>query len=519
MTDDFDNIVLPALREYQSDLTARVRSLAVTLTRPKRIIVQASTGAGKSVIALDFLIRCYQKGRRGLFIVSGRALVSQFEGHLLRANVPFGVIMAGYGNNAAPIQLASKETLAARYLRRDCADRLPPADLVVIDEAHESVADEWQRLLGRYDDAVTLGLTATPALGNGKGLGAVYSGMEQAISTQRLVEDGWLVPCRVFAPERPNLKGVKVGRNGDYKLDQLAARMDRPKLTGNVLTNWRKHADGRRTVVFACTIEHAKHLCEEFNAAGIPFRHVDQETPDTEREEIFGLIADGKVMGFTNVSVARRGLDLPCLECACVVRPTRSLVLWLQMIGRIRRPAPAKKDCVVMDHAGACDAHCGPDDEIEWNLDASRKVSDWLKEQKDAGKLPQQAVCPKCSCMFSGPRCPNCGHAFTPKPPKTRQIDYADGILVERSDGTQGPSLETQQRHWNRCIAIAANRGLKLGAAAHMFAAKFKGELPWDVPEMRNVPPERGDWKRLAADVFPGFKRVKVSESQPQEAI
>jgi DNA repair protein RadD len=139
-----------------------------------------------------------------------------------------------------------------------------------------------------YRHAVTLGLTATPALGNGKGLGAVYSGMETAISTRELVEQGWLVPCKVFAPDKPDLKGVARDKNGDYNTGQLAERMDRPKITGNVLTNWRSTPTGRRTVVFCCTIEHAKHVCEEFNAAGIPFRHIDQDTGDEEREEIFG---------------------------------------------------------------------------------------------------------------------------------------------------------------------------------------------------------------------------------------
>jgi DNA repair protein RadD len=515
MSDSFDDIVLPVLREYQVDLTDRTRSLVKITPQPIRVVIQCETGGGKSIVGLDFLLRCYQKGKRGMFVVSGRALVNQFEGHLTRANVPFGIIMAGRGRNKAPIQIASKETLAARLIRRADACDLPPADLLIIDEAHESTSKEWVRLLDMYRHAVTLGLTATPALGNGKGLGAVYNGMEKAISTRDLVEQGWLVPCKVFAPDKPNLKGVARDKNGDYNTNQLAERMDRPKITGNVLTNWRKHADGRRTVVFCCTIQHAKHVCEEFNAAGIPFRHIDQDTSDEEREEIFRLIESSKVLGFTNVSVARRGLDLPCLEVACIVRPTRSLVLYRQMIGRIRRPSKAtgKTFSTVIDHAGACDFHCLPDDEIEWSLDPDRKVTDWLKEAKDSGKIAKQVVCPKCDCIFQGPRCPSCGFTFKAKPSNTRQVEYADGILVERSAGDSGPSFEEMQRHWNKCIAIAANKDMKLGAAAHMFATKFGGDLPWTVPGLKNIPDDRGDWKRLAADVFPGFKRVKVSDA------
>lgn len=506
MNDFESEIVFPVLRDYQIDVRDRTREAAKNCAHPKRVILQASTGAGKSEIAKDLILRCYAKGRRALFIVSGRALVNQFERHLIRAGVPYGIIMSGRGQNDALIQLASKETLAARALRRQLAV-LPPADLVLIDEAHESMAKEWVQLLDQYKDAVVIGLTATPALGNGKGLGAVYGAMERAISTQRLVEEGWLVPCKVFAPDKPDLRGVGTDSKGDYNRSQLAEKMDRPKITGNVLTNWRKHADGRRTVVFGCTIDHAKHICDEFNAAGIPFRHVDQETEDNEREDIFGQIQDGKILGFTNVSVARRGLDLPCLEVACVVRPTRSLVLWLQMIGRIRRPWPGKADCVVIDHAGACDFHCLPDDEIEWSLDQTKKIGDWLQEAKDEGKLPPKMLCPKCDCQFAGQRCPNCGFTFKAKVTHTKEVAYADGILVERT-GKAAASLEELQRYWNKCVAVAVNRNKQIGSAVPMFADKFNMK-PWEVPGLRNLP-ERDQWKAVAVDLFPGFKRVKV---------
>jgi DNA repair protein RadD len=503
-----EDVLLPILRTYQIDVRDRTREAARTCPLPVRVILQASTGAGKSEIGKDLILRCLLKGKRALFIVSGRALVLQFEQHLIRAGAHYGVIMSGRGRNNALIQIASKETLAARAIRLDRME-LPPADLVVIDEAHESVSKEWRKLLDLYQQSVVIGLTATPALGNGKGLGDVYKRMERAVSTRQLVDEGWLVPCKVFAPETPNLKGVRTDSSGDYNRTQLAEHMDRPKITGNVLTNWRKHADGRKTVIFACTIDHAKHICQEFNAAGIPFRHVDQETEDTEREEIFGLIADGKIFGFTNVSVARRGLDLPCLEAACIVRPTKSLVLWLQMIGRIRRPSPGKSDCVIVDHAGACDYHCMPDDEIEWSLDPDRKVSDWLDGAKEEEKIPAKQVCPKCDCMFTGQvRCPNCGHTLKPKPTRTKQVEYQDGILVERGESA-GPTLETMQRHWNKCVAIAVNRGTVLGVAVRIFSDQF-GKKPWEVSGLKNMPESRDAWKQSAAEQFPNFKRVKV---------
>lgn len=510
MADDF--LVMPKLRDYQIDAVDRARLELLNMDRPQRLILQASTGAGKSVIGLYLTLLAYQKGKRVLFAVSGRALVNQFETHLAGSNVPFGVIMAGRGRNKdAPVQLASKETLAVRGLKNGTM-KLPHADLVVIDECHESMARQWRQLIGKYESAVVVGLSATPALGNGSGLGDVWNGMVKTCSTSKLVEQGWLVTCKVFAPDIPNLKGVKFNaKTGDYVRRDLSRRMDRPKITGSVVENWKRHADGRRSVVFACTIEHAKNLCQEFNSAGIPFRHVDQETPDEERAEIFGLIRDRKVMGFTNVSVARRGLDLPCLECACIVRPTRSLVLWLQMIGRIRRPAEGKTDSVVIDHAGACDLHCMPDTEIEWSLDSKQRASDWLQKQKDSGKIERQIVCPTCACMFAaGPVCPNCGHKMQASERGTRKVEAADGILVERTERHVEMSIEEMQRHWNKCIAIAVNKGRTLGMAAHVFAQRCNGKLPWQVPGLDYLPTDFGAWKKPAEESFPGFKRVKV---------
>ena len=497
-----DSIVMPTLRDYQIDVRDRVRADCTRLAQP-RVLLQASTGAGKSVIAVDLLLRCHMKGMRCLFIVSGRVLVNQIEGHLRRANVPYGVIMAGRGRNEANIQIASKETLGTRGLRLSRM-KLPDAHLVVIDEAHESMAKEWVKLLDHYSCSVVVGLTATPALGNGKGLGRVWNGLQKAVTTAQLVKEGWLVPCRVFAPDKPNLDGIKIV-NGDYHKEQLAERMDKPKLTGSVLGNWKRIVDGRRTVIFGCNIAHALHINDEFRTAGIRMGHVDQRTEDNEREDIFGQIEDGKMMGFTNVSVARRGLDLPCLEVACVVRPTKSLVLWLQMIGRIRRPSPGKTEAIVIDHAGACDYHCMPDHDVPWNLDTDESVSEELARDKESH--PKVHTCPECSCMFTGKRCPNCGFTFADPPPAENKVEHADGILTERTGESQEFSYDQLQKIWNKCVGIAVNTNRKIGMAAALFK-DGTGMLPWEVePRMANLPKKRKDvWQEQAAELFPGFK-------------
>ena len=506
MSEFLPSIVQPALRDYQVDVRDRVRATCARLAKPVRCILQASTGAGKSVIALNLMLRCHMLGKRCLFIVSGRVLVDQIEKHLVRANVPHGVIMAGRGRNEANIQIASKETLGVRGIRNKHM-KLPAADLLICDECHECMAAEWVKLLDHYKGSVVVGLTATPALGNGKGLGKVWNGLERAVTTQQLVEEKWLVPCIVFAPDKPDLRGVKLDKNGDYQKDALASRMDKPKLTGNVLENWKKLADGKKTVVFGCNIAHALHIHDQFIKAGIRFGHIDQTTEDAAREDIFSAIEDGRMMGFTNVSVARRGLDLPCLEVACVVRPTRSLVLWLQMIGRIRRIWPGKDRAIVIDHAGACDFHCMPDDEVDWRLDAKEKIGDWVERAKEEGTIQKTHTCPTCACVFTGKRCPNCGYTLADKGPAENTIEHADGILVQR-DGCSEHNYADMQKGWNRAVGMAVNMDRRIGMAAAIFKDEF-GLLPWEVkPRMANLPPRRkGAWQMQAGELFPGFKR------------
>jgi DNA repair protein RadD len=515
MNDFFTEIVMPILRAYQVEITTTVRKTVGDLIRRGlcvRVILQASTGAGKSVIALYLMLLCAQKGRRCLFVVSGRTLVDQIEKHLKRSGVNYGVIMAGRGrNHDALIQIASKETITSRV--KSNRMRPPAADLVIIDEAHESMAKEWVDFLDLYTSATVIGLTATPALGNGKGLGAIWNGLEKAITTKQLVEEKWLVPCRVFAPEKPDLRGIKIVK-GDYHNGQLAERMDKPKLTGNVLENWRKYADGKKTVVFGCNIAHALHLQSEFVGAGIKFGHIDQTTEDNEREDIFGAIEAGRMMGFTNVSVARRGLDLPCLEVACVCRPTKSLVLWLQMIGRIRRPWEGKDSCIVIDHAGACDHHCMPDDEIDWRLDAKENVSDRLDRDKETGKLPKSHTCPECHCVFTGKRCPACGYELADRAPAENTIEHADGILVERN-GRASASYQEMQRTFSAIIAQTVHKKQKAGAVARRFKEAFD-LLPWEVkPKMQYMPPrKKGIWQQPAVELWPEFLRGNHAEPE-----
>jgi DNA repair protein RadD len=157
-----------------------------------------------------------------------------------------------------------------------------------------------------------------------------------------LIQRGWLVDCRIYAPSKPDLSKVRIIA-GDYDEKQLALAVDRPKLIADIVETWMKLAQDKRTIVFATNIDHSKHIVTEFCAAGVVAEHIDAYTPAEEREAILNRLALGTDADvISNVALLAEGFDLPALECMVLARPTKSKTRWLQMIGRILRPAPGK---------------------------------------------------------------------------------------------------------------------------------------------------------------------------------
>jgi DNA repair protein RadD len=184
---------------------------------------------------------------------------------------------------------------------------------------------------------------------------------------------GYLVKTRVYAPIRPNLRGVRI-RRGDYVEGELAERMDNPKLIGDIVTHWHKYGQPRKTVAFACNVAHSLHIRDEFVRSGVRAEHLDGATPDDERDAILARLETGETELVSNCMVLTEGWDMPEVGCAILARPTRQMGLFRQMIGRVLRPADGKPDAVILDHSGAVFAHGLPEDRVEWTLDPERRV-------------------------------------------------------------------------------------------------------------------------------------------------
>lgn len=473
------------LRDYQIDVVERVR--ARVREGRRRVLLQAACGAGKTSCSSEIVRAGVAKGRRWLFLAHRRRLIHQKAERLAEFGVDCGVIMAGESRNGrAAALVASRDTLISRGVRNAWME-LPEADGVIVDEAHACLAAEYQSLLARYPRAVVIGLTATPARPDGRGLGDYFDALECAVPTSRLIDDGHLVPVRCFAPER---------RPGG----------PRRGLVGDPVANWRLHADGRRTVLFAAKVAESLAAVAAFEAAGIPAEHIDAHTPDDEREAVFARVRAGTTLVLSNVGVMVEGVDVPELSCCQFLRGAGSYVLWAQACGRVMRPSPGKRDAVVIDHAGACLRHGLPTQDVEWTLDTSDSVDARNRAARKAGERPRPALCPKCFLLFtSSATCPACGHRLPRRalPPETRAE-----LLVEVAAGeTAGERAEREARDWKRCLAVAAHRGGTLAMASAIWR-KEHGRWPDDTLPM---PPARHLLRRPVLEVYPECVRRPAS--------
>jgi superfamily II DNA or RNA helicase len=457
------------LRPYQVAVVERVSDEKAKGNR--RILLVCPTGTGKTVIAGRIAKEVSDDGGGLLFLVHRRELVQQSSNKLRAIGVDHGIIQAGMPSRPqARVQIASIATLHARAVRREVMP-LPPADLVIVDEAHHARSRTWETLLDAYPNAVIIGLTATPCRGDGRGLGNVFDVIVQCPPISELTASGYLVPARFYAPAIPDLKGVKTVR-GDYAEGELAARMD--GLTGGIVEHWLKLAERRRTVVFATSVGHSVSLRDEFRAVGVMAEHIDGGTPADERDDILRRLGSGEVEVVCNCMVLTEGWDRPEVSCAILARPTRQLGLFHQMVGRVLRPYPGKTDALVLDHSGAVFEHGFIDDPIEWSLNVDSRAVNVAQRSRSAGGLERLVTCPECKAVrMSGQPCSACG--WRPRP-RAKEVEVEDGDLhaVTRQGvkATQ-PTAAEKARFFTDLKYIASEHGYKSGWAAHKYKEKF----------------------------------------------
>lgn len=398
------------LRPYQERSVAEIR--AAFNHGARRVLFVLPTGGGKTTVFSYITSAAMGRGNRVCILVHRQELVDQVSGSLTAMGVPHGIIAGGHPETDHPVQVASVASLVRRL------DRIQPFHLLIPDEAHHAVAGSWRKILDAMPDAFVLGVTATPERLDGRGLADAFEVMVTGPSVADLTAGGFLVPATIYAPpEGLDLSRIHT-RAGDYAADELSEAMSDKALVGNAIEHYGRLCRGVPAVAFCCGIGHSRAVAERFNAAGFRAAHVDGDTDKEERRRLIAALGTGDLDVLTNAGLISEGVDVPAIGAAILLRPTQSLGLYLQQVGRALRPAQGKERAIILDHAGNSLAHGLPDEVRTWSLD------DKPRRQRDAPPSRPRR-CPECSMVnrAGSPRCVACGSELRPPPEEQHEID------------------------------------------------------------------------------------------------
>lgn len=413
------------LRDYQLEAVNKVRNHYMQGARAPLTVLP--TGSGKTVIFCDIAERVQKKGNRIYILVHRAELLRQTSEHLTKLGVEHGLIAPGHTITGDKVQIASVQTLVRRL------DRLPPPDMIIIDEAHHATAGTWKAILNNWPNARLLGCTATPLRLDGKGLGKQAGGffdcMIEGPTVRNLIDRGFLAQPVVFAPPSGvDMTGVEI-RLGDYDKKEVQKRVDKPFITGNAIEHYQRICPGAPTIVFCASVDHAEHVAAQFNASGITASSLTGNMTDQIRKHRIQSLATGGIKVLTSCEIISEGTDIPVVTTAILLRPTYSLGTYLQQCGRALRPAPqiGKTCAYILDHVGNCLRHGLPDDPRVWTLEGSKKKK---RGERDATPAANVKQCEGCYAVFSATLrcCPNCGKVVECT---VRKIEQKAGQLIQ----------------------------------------------------------------------------------------
>lgn len=398
------------LRIYQTHLLQKVQAVLATDERA-RVMMQFPTGGGKTIIAGTLLRSWLTGGRKAVWLTHRNELAQQTCEMLTDARIPAMTDVNWTPGTDAPAMsqgavILMAQTVGRRTDKREVWNRYTLDDLMVIDEAHHAAAESWERAMRQWPGPI-LGMTATPwRLSKKEGFDHLFHGLCCGPQVAELQGGDWLCHSRTLVPP-PELRiiGGELDRTGDFTEAGIElANQDRPRvMTAGVLEFWQKHAGGRPTIAFAVSVDHAHNLTAVFNEAGIPAALILGDTNNEDRNDAIAGFRDGTIKVLVNVIVATEGFDLPDASCIVIARPTMSLALYLQMVGRgLRR----KEDtCVILDLAANSQTHGLPEDFREWSLEP---------RAEDLPGVAPVVLCPECETASpaASHSCVNCGYAF-----------------------------------------------------------------------------------------------------------
>ena len=450
------------LREHQSK--------AIQLCREsikqghKRIMLAAPCSFGKTRVAVEMLASAAKKGLTGLFICDRIKLVQQAIDEFDKHGVEAGVIQGWNHPRAkwhAKIQIASIQTLARRR-------QWPMANLIIVDEAHVHYKT-LTSMMASYSAVPFIGLSATPYA---KGLGEHYSDLIVPITSNELMDQGYLAPAKYYGGRQPNVKGIKTKRiqtgGTDFDPTELSKRIEEDThLVGDIIENWRKYGENSQTIAFSPSINHSKTLVRMFNAAGIPAEHIDGYMEDEERQILYREHDEGKFRILSCSRLLNTGYDAPSVRCMIDAFPTKSISVYCQRVGRVLRLHEDKPHAIILDHAGNVSRHGFAEDICPEELHKGQKEYRERNQTKEKQE-PKTQDCPECYQVMIIPRC-ECGYEV----PRAQLIKSDNQILKEIKKTNRSYTMDQKSRWLGDLQQHASRKGYKKGWSSWAYRTKF----------------------------------------------
>jgi DNA repair protein RadD len=457
----------PELREFQRTTHEAIRQAAREGHR--RICVMAPTGSGKTILALNVIRETLAKGNRAMFLCDRKTLISQ------TSNVAREVGLGNHGiiqaqnpmmDMSRPFQIASCQTLMRRGW--------PDTDVLVVDECHALYRTWVEHVQDPSCHAFVIGLTATAFA---KGMGNVFTHLINAATMAELTAQGILVPMRIFSCRKPNMEGAATS-GGEWT--EKAAEERELVIVGDVVSDWQKFGDNRKTICFGSTILHCEEIVRQFNAAGIPAATFCADTPDDERYRILREFGYGNIQVLVSVEALAKGFDVKDIGCVCDCRPLRkSLSTAIQMWGRGLRASTetGKKDCILLDFSGNIFRFADDFSRVFYEgldkLDDGEILDKTVREDK-----PQEAkACPRCGYKpMGGRKCVGCGYEVELK----SLLEPIPGVMQEVRIGKKviaSDQINLYNQLATYCKLHAKAGGNPQGRCAHLFKS-IVGEWP-----------------------------------------
>lgn len=451
-----------ALRPQQTKLVADIRAAMQT---SRSVLAVAPTGFGKTVVFCYLASAVMQRDKRVYIVVHREELVDQVSKTLKDFGVDHGFIAAGRPVDPKQVMVCSVFTLVHRIESYD------PPDLLIIDEAHHACSGStWGGVIAAWPKCYILGVTATPIRLDGRDLSGHFEAMVQGPTVADLIERGDLCAYRMYTP--PVVLGKLRMRMGDYVRADLVAAVDKPSITGDAVGHYTRLAAGKRALVFCVSLEHAEHTRDAFRAAGYTSERIDGNLDRNARRAMVGAFTAGRTQVLTSCELVSEGFDLPAIEVAILLRPTASLGLYLQQVGRSLRTHQGKDYALILDHAGNAGTHGLPDDTREWSL------GDDAGKTKRKRAVTSVRTCGECYAAAKPGTlvCAYCGWKW---PVEAREVAQVAGELSEVDAAVMRHRIEArrevgQSRTLQALIALEKQRGYRPGWAFHVHAARHR---------------------------------------------